>query len=159
MSILQAVEMVNVEQKKMLFQKITAVFGSDLTGRIFDIWGLSFKPKTEDIREAPAIPLIKSLLAARAKVRAYDPVALEPVQKLFSNQRIGWPFSVAPMTLTEVNALVLVTEWPIFRRPDFDRILSKLKTPILFDGRNQYDPAAMRKLGIKYCAIGHPRNG
>lgn len=160
LSILRAVEDVNTEQKKVLFNKVSAVFGDSLAGRSIAIWGLSFKPNTDDIREAPSISLIQDLISAGATVRAYDPVAINGVKELFPDKEDALSFFDDPYaTLTGCDALVLVTEWPMFRRPDFERILSELKTPIIFDGRNQYDLMNMRKLGIEYYAIGRPSHG
>jgi UDPglucose 6-dehydrogenase len=157
LSILKAVEAVNIEQKNILFQKITTLYGCNLSGYTFAIWGLSFKPKTDDIREAPAVTLIESLIGAGANIRAYDPVAMENVKKIFCNESNSLEFiSDAYDALSGADALLLVTEWPMFRRPDFDRIILELKTPIIIDGRNQYDPESLHKMGIKYYAIGRP---
>ena len=159
LKILEAVELVNTEQKTLLFHKITQVYGNNLTGKAFSIWGLSFKPKTDDIREAPSIPLISSLLTAGAKIYAYDPVAINNVRMHFGTTCESLEFTDDPYdALSGADALILVTEWPMFRRPDFDRIRNELKKPVIFDGRNQYDLVSMRKMGIEYYAIGRPIN-
>jgi UDPglucose 6-dehydrogenase len=152
--LLAAVEQVNEAQKHVLGEKIVARFGASLAGRRIALWGLAFKPNTDDVREAPSLALIEDLLAAGASVRAYDPEAGENAAALFAgNERVEIAGS-AQSALEGCEALAIVTEWQEFRSPDFDAIKSSLKTPAIFDGRNLYDPAAMRAMGIEYFAVG-----
>ena len=152
--ILEAVEAVNAQQKQVLFGKITTRFGDDLTGRHFSVWGLAFKPNTDDMREAASIPLVNSLIDAGATVTAYDPAAMDEARKTFG-QREDLTYAEGPMrTLKDADALVIVTEWNEFRSPDFDRIKTELKHPVIFDGRNLYNPSQMRKLDIEHFPIG-----
>jgi UDPglucose 6-dehydrogenase len=154
LQVLQAVEAANDTQKGVLAQKITRRLGQDLSGRTFALWGLAFKPNTDDMREAPSLVLIADLLARGASIRAYDPVASHEAQRILgANPRIS--YAAAPMeALDGADALAIVTEWKEFRSPDFDAIKAKLKTPVIFDGRNLYDPASPRKAGLEYFAIG-----
>ncbi len=136
----------------MLLNKIDAQFGSDLTGRTFAIWGLAFKPNTDDIREAPALYIIDELLDAGVKIQAYDPEAMDNVKELygdkitFSDNQYG--------ALENADALAIVTEWSVFRTPDFNKLKSLLKDSIVFDGRNLYDLDKMRGLDVHYESIG-----
>ncbi|MGV2288969.1 UDP-glucose/GDP-mannose dehydrogenase family protein [Trinickia sp. YCB016] len=163
--ILEAVEEVNHEQKAVLVRKITSTLGEDLTGRTFAVWGLAFKPNTDDMREAPSRRLIAALLARGASVRAYDPVALHEARRVFALDLHDVPEQLARLhftntqdeTLSGADALVIVTEWKEFRSPDFNHMKSVLKSPVIFDGRNLYEPDAMAELGIDYYAIGRPR--
>ncbi len=163
--ILEAVEDVNREQKELLVRKIAKVLGDDLTGRTFAVWGLAFKPNTDDMREAPSRRVIADLLARGATVRAYDPVALDEARRVFTmdlndepDQRARLHFtSTQEETLTDADALVIVTEWKEFKSPDFAHLKSVLKSPLVFDGRNLYEPDAMIELGIDYHSIGRPR--
>jgi len=153
--ILPAVDAVNEAQKEVLFTKIQNRLG-DLVGKTIAIWGLAFKPNTDDMREASSLVLIRSLLAAGAKVRAYDPEAMEAAGAILSGES-GVEFCEDPYsTLDSSDALAIVTEWKAFRSPDFARIKSTLNKPIIFDGRNLYDPAAVTAAGIEYHAIGRP---
>jgi UDPglucose 6-dehydrogenase len=154
LQVLQAVEAANDMQKGILAQKITRRLGKDLSGMTFALWGLAFKPNTDDMREAPSLVLIADLLARGASIRAYDPVAVHEAQRILGdNPRIS--YSSTPMeALDGADALAIVTEWKEFRSPDFDAIKAKLKTPVIFDGRNLYDPATPRKAGLEYFAIG-----
>jgi UDPglucose 6-dehydrogenase len=156
LQVLQAVEAANDAQKGVLAQKITRRLGQDLSGRTFALWGLAFKPNTDDMREAPSLVLIADLLARGASIRAYDPVATHEAQRILgANPRIS--YAATPMeALDGADALAIVTEWKEFRSPDFDAIKAKLKTPVIFDGRNLYDPATPRKAGLEYFAIGRP---
>jgi UDPglucose 6-dehydrogenase len=162
--ILEAVEAVNHEQKAVLVRKITKRFGEDLTGRTFAVWGLAFKPNTDDMREAPSRRLIAALLARGAGIRAYDPVALHEARRVLALDLKDVPEQHARLhfagtqdeTLAGADALVIVTEWKEFRSPDFGHMKSVLKTPVIFDGRNLYEPDAMAELGIDYHAIGRP---
>ena len=156
--VLTAVEERNAKQKRVLEEKIVARFGEDLTGRTFGVWGLAFKPGTDDMREAPSIPLIEGLIGRGATVRAYDPVAMDNARRVFPAQ---W-FDEGRLVFTRhqydaldgADAMVLVTEWKPFRHPDFGAIKRLLKTPQIFDGRNQYDPQQLERLGIAYVGIG-----
>ena len=152
--LLAAVEQVNEAQKHVLASKIVARFGGSLAGRCIALWGLAFKPNTDDMREAPSLTLIEDLLTAGASVRAYDPVAGQHAAALYSgNGRVAIANS-AESALDGAEALAIVTEWQEFRSPDFDAIKSSLKTPAIFDGRNLYDPASMRAMGFEYFAVG-----
>ncbi len=152
--ILQAVEDVNAVQKGRLLDRLDKHFGKSLKGRTIAVWGLAFKPRTDDMREAPAIPIIEGLLKRGAKVRAYDPEARRVAQTLFK-KRIHYAAD-AYRALTGADALLIVTEWNEFREPDFDRMKHLLKAPLIFDGRNLYDPVEIRNLGFTYSSIGRP---
>jgi len=145
--VMAAVEQANEAQKHLLGDKIKARFGSDLKGRRFAVWGLSFKPNTDDMREAPSLTLIEDLLAAGAEVRAYDPVARPAIANVVIAES-------AVDALQGCDALAVVTEWAEFRSPDFSALKQALKTPAIFDGRNLYDPAMLRALGFEYFPIG-----
>ncbi|MDT3736072.1 MAG: UDP-glucose/GDP-mannose dehydrogenase family protein [Denitratisoma sp.] len=152
--VLEAVEAANEFQKGVLGRKIVRRFGEDLSGRSFALWGLAFKPNTDDMREAPSRRVIADLLARGARVCAYDPVAMDEARRVFGAEpRIAYADS--PMAaLDGAAALVIVTEWKEFRSPDFEDMKRRLKAPLVFDGRNLYDPAQMRAAGIEYHAIG-----
>jgi len=152
--LLQTVHEVNQRQREVLFRKIAARFGPDLSGRAFGIWGVSFKPKTDDIREAPAIVLIEKLLDAGAKVSAHDPVALGNLRRRFGDRVACCP--QAYEALSGADALVIVTEWNEFRSPDFDEIARRLRQPLIFDGRNLYALDRMAARGFEYHSIGRP---
>lgn len=156
LQVLTAVEAANDHQKHVLTAKIKARFGGDLKGRRFAVWGLAFKPNTDDMREAPSRELIADLFAAGASVRAYDPVAMHETQRIFGDEpRLA--YAENPMdALQDVDALVIVTEWKEFRSPDFEAIKARLKTPVIFDGRNLYDPKLVRDSGLEYNPIGRP---
>jgi UDPglucose 6-dehydrogenase len=152
--LLAAVESVNEDQKHVLGRKIQGRFGPTLKRRCFAIWGIAFKPNTDDLREAPSRTLIADLLAAGAKVRAYDPAAGAEAARLYAADKRVAIVDSTHAALEGSDALAVVTEWQEFRSPDFDAIKSTLKTPAIFDGRNLYDPAVMRALGIEYFAVG-----
>jgi UDPglucose 6-dehydrogenase len=152
-SILTAVEGVNNRQKHVLFNKIKAHFG-DLRGKTIGLWGLSFKPNTDDMREAASRVLMESLWKAGAKVRAYDPVAMPECLRIYGKREDLVLCKSSPEVLEGADALAIVTEWREFRSPDFDAIKSTLRTPAIFDGRNLYDPARMARAGFSYYAIG-----
>ena len=154
LQVLQAVEAANQVQKGVLGHKITARLGKDLDGKTFALWGLAFKPNTDDMREAPSLVLIEELLARGAAIQAYDPVAAHEARRILGdNPRIR--YAASPMeALDGADALAIVTEWKEFRSPDFAAIKAKLKTPVIFDGRNLYDPATPCKAGLEYFAIG-----
>ncbi|MES9963877.1 MAG: UDP-glucose/GDP-mannose dehydrogenase family protein [Candidatus Sedimenticola sp. 20ELBAFRAG] len=156
--VLDAVEARNKRQKQRLFEKVTAHFGKDLSGKTFALWGLAFKPGTDDMREAPSLVLIESLIEAGAKIQAYDPVATETAKAELDASWIDQGLITFAEhqydALDNADALVLITEWKPFRNPDFDLIKEKLKQPLIIDGRNQYDPDLLKTLDIKYTGIG-----
>jgi len=152
MVLLKAVEKVNERQKGILIEKVKCHFNSDLAGLTFAVWGLAFKPRTDDMRDAPSITVIEALLKAGAKVHAFDPEATEEAKRVFGN-RIQYAKRNYE-ALTGAAALLVLTEWNEFRRPDFVRIKRLLKSPVIFDGRNLYDPADIRRLGFQYYSIG-----
>ena len=154
LGVLQAVEDANDRQKHVLVNKIVQRFGEDLHGRTFALWGLAFKPNTDDMREAPSRVIVEELTRRGAAVRAYDPVAMEEAARVMQGIP-GLHFAASQAdALTGADALVLVTEWKEFRNPDFDAIKSALKQPLIFDGRNIFDPVLMRLHGIDYSGIG-----
>jgi UDPglucose 6-dehydrogenase len=151
--ILKAVEEVNERQKRVLFEMIREHFGGDLRGRNFALWGLAFKPNTDDMREAPSLVIIESLLRAGAKVCAFDPEAMEMSRRHYLGDRIQ--YARHPIdALKGADALVLLTEWNEFRHPDFEVIKSELKQPLIFDGRNIYQRNSLERLGFRYYGIG-----
>ena len=154
LKLLAAVDAVNEAQKGVLASKVAKRFGADLSGRRFAVWGLAFKANTDDMREASSLVLIDALLRAGAQVRAYDPVARDEAARIFANDRRVAFADSATSALEGCDALCVVTEWQEFRSPDFDAVKSKLKTPVIFDGRNLFDPVAMQRLGIEYFPIG-----
>jgi UDPglucose 6-dehydrogenase len=154
LTILQAVEDVNERQKQVLVNKIVARFGEDLSGRSFAMWGLAFKPNTDDMREAPSRVIAEALTARGASIRAYDPVAMPEAARVMEDMpRVSFVSNQAE-ALPGADALIIVTEWKEFRNPDFDAIKAALKQPLIFDGRNLYDPKLMAMLGMDYQAIG-----
>jgi UDPglucose 6-dehydrogenase len=154
LKVLTAVEDANAAQKHVLGHKIKQRLGDDLSGRHFAVWGLAFKPNTDDMREAPSLELLADLLAAGATVTAYDPVAMSEAQRVLGDEpRIR--YAQTPNEAIEgADALVIVTEWKEFRSPDFDLLKARLKQPLIVDGRNLYDPAWVRSQGFEYLAIG-----
>jgi len=152
MVLLKAVEKVNERQKGVLAESVIERFGANLTGHVFAIWGLAFKPRTDDMRDAPAITVIEKLLAAGAQVQAFDPEATAEARKVFG-ARIQYAQRNYD-ALEGASALLILTEWNEFRRPDFQRVKELLKEPVIFDGRNIYDPAELHKLGFEYFSIG-----
>ena len=152
--VLTAVEATNDHQKSVLARKVRSRFGDDLRGRHFALWGLAFKPNTDDMREAPSRVVIRDLLEHGATVSAYDPVATNEARRVLGGHA-GLRFADSPMqALADADALLIVTEWKEFRSPDFDAIVGTLKQPVIFDGRNMYDPRPLRERGIEYFAIG-----
>ena len=152
MDVLKAVESVNESQKELLFKKLLKRFGGKIEGKTIAIWGLSFKPETDDMREAPSLTLIKKILAAGGKVRAYDPVAMNE-----SKRRVGNAIEYAKdmyEAISEADALLLVTEWKEFRIPSWAVVKKLMKYPLILDGRNIYDPIQMKELDIEYERIG-----
>jgi UDPglucose 6-dehydrogenase len=152
--LLNAVEAVNKRQKAVLFDKLQVVFNGDLAGKTIALWGLAFKPNTDDMREAPSRTLLESLWAAGAKVRAYDPVAHEEAQRIYGDRPDLQLVKSANEALQGADALAIATEWQEFRSPDFELIASQLASKAIFDGRNLYDPAFVKRFGLKYYAIG-----
>lgn len=153
-TILDAVDQVNNRQKQVLIGKIRQHYDNDLSGRTFAVWGLAFKPKTDDIREAPALVLIDFLLEQGCKVRVYDPEAMENVGQIYGD-RIEYA-NRSIDALKGADVLVINTEWDAFRHPDFEEIKAMMNAPVIFDGRNLYDTAQMKKLGFVYHSIGRP---
>jgi UDPglucose 6-dehydrogenase len=150
--LLHAVEDVNERQKRLLAEKVVRRFGEDLSGRRFAVWGLAFKPRTDDMREAPSVVVIEELLRRGARVEAHDPEALGEARRVFGDRvnyhRLNYD------ALEGADALVIVTDWNEFRRPDFVRMRSAMRSPIIFDGRNLYEPEVMREQGFAYYPIG-----
>jgi UDPglucose 6-dehydrogenase len=159
-ALLRAVESVNERQKTVLVDKLRAHFKDRLGGRSFALWGLAFKPNTDDMREAPSRNVIDALLAAGASVRAYDPVASNEARRLYASaphaERLMF-CKDAYEAAQGADALLIATEWKEFRSPDYDRLKTLLLQPLIFDGRNLYDPALMQRLGFEYFAIGRGR--
>jgi UDPglucose 6-dehydrogenase len=154
LQVLTAVEAANDRQKTVLVDKVVQRFGADLTGRRFAIWGLAFKPNTDDMREAPSRVIVEALLARGATLCAYDPVAM-PEAKRVMEGLVGMHYAdSAADTLEGADALLVVTEWKEFRTPDFEHIKTTLKQPVVFDGRNVWEPALMQALGLEYHGIG-----
>jgi UDPglucose 6-dehydrogenase len=152
--LLSAVERANERQKHVLVDRIVERFGEDLSGRRFALWGLAFKPDTDDMREAPSRIVVSELLRRGAQVRAHDPVAMDEARRVFAGAS-GLQFSATPNeALTGADALVVVTEWKVYRSPDFERLRAALRRPVVFDGRNLFDPVHMQSLGFEYVAIG-----
>ena len=152
--ILDAVSQVNQAQKSRLLEKITRRFGGDLAGKRFAVWGLAFKPNTDDIREAPSRIIVPGLVERGATVVAYDPVATEQAQRAFAGLP-GISYAKSPQAaLDGADCLVIITEWKEFRSPDFDDIKRRLRTPVIIDGRNLFDPAMVRSFGLEYSGIG-----
>ena len=153
--ILNAVENVNADQKMVLVRKVVKKYGEDLSGKTFAVWGLAFKPKTDDMRQAPAITLIQELTKRGAKIKAYDPKAVKEAKECYlkGNENIEYCESKYS-TLVDADAMILVTEWKEFRAPDFYEIKQRLKNPVIFDGRNQYDAERLEEQGFEYYQIG-----
>ena len=152
MSIIKSADVVNKKQRQLFIDKIYSKFGTDLNGKTFALWGLAFKPKTNDMREAPAITVINALLSCGAKIQAYDSKAFDSARFYFGDKIIYSP--TAYVALKNADALLIMTEWNEFRRPDFDKIKSTLKNPVIFDGRNLFDPPKMIEKGFEYYPIG-----
>ena len=152
MEVLKAVENVNERQKSILFGKATKYFDGDLSGKTFAMWGLSFKPQTDDMREAPSLVVIKKLLDAGAKVKAYDPVAMEEAERILGD-KVEFHNDMYE-ALIDADGLFIMTEWPEFKFPTFKVVKKLLKKPVIFDGRNIYDVAEMKEYGFDYTGIG-----
>jgi UDPglucose 6-dehydrogenase len=153
--IMQAVDQVNENQKRVAIEKINNHFDGKLRGKTIAVWGLAFKPRTDDIREAPALVLIDWLLSQGATVRAHDPEALENVRRQYGDKLT---YSSKPMeALDKADALAIMTEWGDYQRPDFKEMAKRMRSPVIFDGRNLYEPTKMRHLGFAYHSIGRPK--
>jgi len=152
--LLRAVEAVNVRQKNKLFQRIHRYFDGQLAGRTFALWGLSFKPNTDDMRDAPSRALMEALWEAGAQVRAFDPEAMTEAQRLYGHDERLTLMGTPEATLGGADALVICTEWQQFKAPDFDLLASRLKAPVIFDGRNLFDPERMARHGFEYFPMG-----
>ena len=152
MTIIKAADDVNKKQRTLFVKKITDKFGKDLSGKTFGVWGLAFKPKTNDMREAPAITVINELLKMGAKIKAYDPKAMDTA-KFYFDSDIEYSSS-AYDAVENTDALLLLTEWNEFRRPDFEKIKLLMKSKIIFDGRNQFDSPRLKEKGFEYFQIG-----
>ena len=156
LGILEAVEAANEAQKRLLARRVVNRFGADLTGLVLAVWGLAFKPNTDDMREAPSLVLIEELLHRGASVRSFDPVAAEAARRVLGEHR-NHHYSLRAMdALAGADALIVVTEWKEFRSPDFDEMKSLMRSPVIFDGRNIYEPAMVRAAGFEYTGIGRP---
>jgi UDPglucose 6-dehydrogenase len=152
--VLAAVEDRNDTQKTVLFEKISRHFGGDVKGRTFALWGLAFKPQTDDMREAASRVLMEALWQAGAKVQAYDPEAMEEAQRIYGDRDDLVLAGTKEAALKGADALVILTEWQAFRAPDFDLLAERLAEPVIFDGRNLYEPERMKRRGFTYYAIG-----
>ncbi len=154
LDLLGAVERTNERQKRLLVDKAQRHFGGGLAGRTFGVWGLSFKPRTDDLREAPALVVIEALLGKGAKVQVHDPVAMDAARRVLGD-RVG--YAPTPYDALEgADALFLVTEWNEFRHPDFERMRGLMRSPVVFDGRNVFNPQAMRERGFTWYGVGRP---
>jgi UDPglucose 6-dehydrogenase len=152
--LLNAVENVNNRQKHRLFEKITAHYQGDLTGKVFALWGLAFKPNTDDMRDAPSRIVLEALIEAGATVQAFDPEAQKEAKRIYG-AKPGLSYHDSPKTaLKQADALVIVTEWKQFRSPDFDELCQQLQDKVIFDGRNMYEPSRVKRSGLTYYAIG-----
>ena len=154
LKVLSAVEAANDAQKHVLGNKVKAHFGPDLSGKHFAVWGLAFKPNTDDMRDAPSRTLLSDLFAAGATATAYDPVAMHEARRVFGDEPRLRYADKAMDALEAADALIIVTEWKEFRSPDFAAIKGQLKSPLIFDGRNLYPPAQPRAAGLEYFPIG-----
>jgi UDPglucose 6-dehydrogenase len=152
MRILEAVDAVNVQQADLFVQKVRKHFKGELRGKRFGVWGLSFKPRTNDMRDAPAVKIVESLLAEGASIVAYDPEAMEEAKKIFGSR-----IQLAANNygcVENADALLIVTEWQAFRNPNFERMKTMMRQPVIFDGRNIYDPVTLRQSGFTYYSVG-----
>ena len=152
--VLKAVESRNDEQKSVLFKKVSKHFNGDLSGKTFAVWGLSFKPNTDDMREAPSRVLMEALWKSGAKVQAFDPEAMDEARRIYGNRNDLILCDTKEATLTKADALIIVTEWQAFKAPDFEIIKKMLLSPTIFDGRNLFEPKRLTKKGFTYSAIG-----
>jgi UDPglucose 6-dehydrogenase len=152
MSIIQATDNTNKLQRTLFVEKIINKYGEDLSNKTFGVWGLAFKPKTDDMREAPAITIINELLERGAKIKAYDPKAINSAKRIFGDKIVYTKSSYD--AIDGVDALLLLTEWNEFRRPNMEKVKDLLKSPVIFDGRNQYNPERITKSGFEYECVG-----
>lgn len=152
--LLNSVENVNFRQKQVLFNKVSDHYNGNLQGKVFALWGLAFKPNTDDMREAPSRVLMEKLWAEGATVRAYDPKAMEEVERIYGDNKNLLLCQTADEALDGADALIVITEWNVFRSPDFDKIKSMIKDAVIFDGRNIYDPSSVVQSGFSYYSIG-----
>jgi len=152
--VLQAVEAANEAQKTVLFNRVQQHFAGNVKGKTFALWGLSFKPNTDDMREAPSRVLMEALWAAGATVQAFDPEAMEETQRIYGQRADLKLCGTKEATLVAADALIICTEWKNFRAPDFTALKASLSEPVIFDGRNLYDPETVKKHGFTYYAIG-----
>ncbi|RYG12213.1 MAG: UDP-glucose/GDP-mannose dehydrogenase family protein, partial [Chitinophagaceae bacterium] len=157
-SLMESVDKVNQAQKSKLFSYVSKHFGGNLKGKTFAVWGLAFKPNTDDMREAPSRVLIEALWAAGAKVQAYDPVAMDETQHIYGLRDDLKLVGTKEAALEKADALIICTEWKIFRAPNFDAIKSTLANPVIFDGRNLYEPERMLDYGFDYYAVGRGKS-
>jgi UDPglucose 6-dehydrogenase len=158
-SILDGVERVNEAQKALMLRRVEERYGSDLSGRTFAVWGLSFKPETDDMREAPSLTIVRGLVERGARVKAHDPQAKHEAEREFGNLIDAGSLSLCEKNyqcLEEADALLVLTEWSPYRRPDFNRMRSLLNEPVIFDGRNLWEPEKMREQGFDYLSVGRP---
>jgi len=159
LKVIGAVEAANDVQKSILADKIRTRFGANLRGKHFALWGLAFKPNTDDMREAPALTLLAELFSAGATVTAYDPAAMNEMRRIAGDEpKLSYADTLLA-ALDNADALIVVTEWKEFRSPDFDGIKRVLKSPVIFDGRNLYDPATVKRHGLEYHCIGRSSSG
>src|SRR6185312_15694578 len=156
LKVVRAVDDANERQKGVIAEKVVRRFGDDLTGRTFALWGLAFKPNTDDMREAPSRVVLDALMRRGAAVTAYDPVAMDEARKIYRGVHAVTFADSAMQAAQGADALVIMTEWKAFRSPDFEALKRALKEPVVFDGRNLYEPAVVRSHGIEYHAIGRP---
>jgi UDPglucose 6-dehydrogenase len=154
LKVVRAVEDANQRQKGVVADKVARRFGEDLSGRTFALWGLAFKPNTDDMREAPSRVIIAELLRRGARVRAFDPVAMKEARHIYEKEKSVAFADDAMAALQGADALIIMTEWKAFRSPDFDEVKRALKHPVVFDGRNLYEPAVLRSHGLEYFPIG-----
>ena len=152
MDIIKAVEKTNIKQRKLFIEKIISVYEGNIKGKTLGVWGLAFKPKTNDMREAPSITIINKLLELNTNIKVFDPKAMETA-KLHFGDRVTYATN-AYEAIENADGLLLLTEWNEFRRPDFEKIKSLMRSPIIFDGRNQYEPKTLTDIGFKYYSIG-----
>ena len=153
--LVNAVEIVNQNQKRVIVEKVKNHFGSDLSNKTFAVWGLSFKPETDDMREAPSLTILNELTSLGATIKAYDPKAMDEAKNFYfkNNNSISY-YNNKMDVLEDSEALILITEWKEFRSPNFEKMKSLLKNPVIFDGRNQYSNYQLEDLGITYYQIG-----
>ncbi|RJR33273.1 MAG: UDP-glucose/GDP-mannose dehydrogenase family protein [Deltaproteobacteria bacterium] len=152
--ILEAAEAVNQEQRQLFSDRIAAYFGNDLSGKVLAVWGLSFKPQTDDIREAPALTIIEKLTEAGARIQAHDPEAMTATKNYLGNHKAVSFAKTSYEAVQGADALIICTEWTKFREPDFERMRSLMKSPVIFDGRNLYSTEKLAKLGFEYFYVG-----